>query len=545
MLGLMQRHPLLVSSIIAHAARHHPSAEIVSVELDGTRHRSDYATVELRSRKLLSALALDLGVKPGDRVATLAWNNHRHLELYYGISGLGAVCHTVNPRLSIDDIAYIMGDAENRVVFADLSFVPVLQQVAPRLKGLQHAVLLCAKSAMPEPIPGLALHAYEELLEQAEDCAEWPVFDENTASALCYTSGTTGRPKGVLYAHRSAVLHAYAANLADVFCLRAVDRALPGSSMFHVTGWGLPYCAPMVGASLVMPGRHMDCPSLVKLMEEERVTFATGVPTVWLAVLQEFQSKGIRPSTLRRIASGGSAVPRLLIEGFAELGVEMQHAWGMTETSPIVTYQAAVPATAALEGEDHVKLRLRQGRAVFGADVKIVDGEGKELPWDGHAFGDFLAKGHWVAQRYFNRGEEGAADAEGWFRTGDVATIDPNGYAELVDRSKDVIKSGGEWISSIALENIAVSHPDVAEAAVVAAHHPKWMERPLLLVLPKPGRTVTPESVMALYGDQVPRWWLPDAVVVVDNLPHTATGKLNKLALRAAWQDHLAKTAAE
>ncbi len=543
MLGLMQRHPLLISSIITHAARHHPRAEIVSVELDGTRHRSDYATVERRSRRLLSALALDLGVQPGDRVATLAWNTHRHLELYYGISGLGAVCHTVNPRLSLDDIAYIMADAGNRVVVADLSFVPLLQQLAPRLPGLQHAVLLCAKAEMPGPIPGLALHAYERLLAEAEDCPEWPVLDENTASALCYTSGTTGRPKGVLYSHRSAVLHAMAANFADLFALRAVDRALPGSSMFHVTGWGVPYSAPMVGAGLVMPGRHLDPASLVTLMEEEGVTFATGVPTVWLGVLQDMQAKGIRPRSLRRIASGGSAVPRLLIEGFAALGVEMQHAWGMTETSPLVTYQGAVPATAALQGEELVKLRLRQGRAVFGADIRIVDGDGKELPWDGVAFGDFLAKGHWVASRYYNRGEEGAANADGWFRTGDVATIDANGYAELVDRSKDVIKSGGEWISSIALENIAVSHPDVAEAAVIAARHPKWMERPLLLVVPKQGKSVTPESVLALYGDQVPRWWLPDAVVVVDELPHTATGKLNKLALRAEWQDHLAKAA--
>jgi fatty-acyl-CoA synthase len=297
----------------------------------------------------------------------------------------------------------------------------------------------------------------------------------------------------------------------------------------------------MVGAGLVMPGRHLDPASLVALMEEEGVTFATGVPTVWLGVLAEMGAKRLRPATLRRIASGGSAVPRVLVEGFAALGVEMQHAWGMTETSPVVTYQGAVPATAGLEGEELTKLRLRQGRAVFGADVKIVDGAGAELPWDGVAFGDFLAKGHWVAQRYFNRGEEGAADEQGWFRTGDVATIDANGYAELVDRSKDVIKSGGEWISSIALENIAVSHPDVAEAAVIAAKHPKWMERPLLLVTPKPGKTVTPEAVLAVYGDQVPRWWLPDAVVVVEELPHTATGKLNKLALRAVWEGHLEK----
>jgi acyl-CoA synthetase (AMP-forming)/AMP-acid ligase II len=543
MLGLMQHHPLLLSSVIAHAARHHPRAEVVSVELDGTRHRSDYATVERRSRQLLTALTSALSVQPGERVVTLAWNTHRHLELYYGISGLGAVCHTVNPRLPLDDIAYIMTDAGNRVVFADLSFVPLLEQLAPRLPALKHAVLLCAKDAMPAEVAGLTLHAYEDLVEAASPADAWPVFDENTASALCYTSGTTGRPKGVLYSHRSAILHAMACNFADLFALRATDRAMPGSSMFHVTGWGVPYAAPMVGAALVMPGRHLDPASLVALIEEEGATFATAVPTVWLGVLAEMQGKGIRPRTLRRIACGGSAVPRVLIEGLGALGVEMQQAWGMTETSPVMTYQGAVPATAGLAGEDHVRLRLRQGRAVFGADVKIVDGEGAELPWDGKAFGDLLARGHWVAERYYQRGEEGAADAEGWFRTGDVATIDANGYAELVDRSKDVIKSGGEWISSIALENIAVSHPDVAEAAVIAAKHPKWMERPLLLVVPKQGKSVTPESVMALYGDQVPRWWLPDAVVVVDELPHTATGKLNKLALRATWEGHLEKQA--
>jgi 3-(methylthio)propionyl---CoA ligase len=544
MQGLMQRHPLLLSSIIAHAARHHASAEVVSVLPDGGVHRTDYATVERRARRLLAVLERGLGVRPGDRVATLALNGYRHLELYWGISGLGAVCHTVNPRLALDDIAYIMNHAEDRVVFADLAFAPLLAEVAPRVPSLRQAVLLCGAGEMPSGLAlpaGLAVHAHEALMEAAEEAPAWPAFDENTASALCYTSGTTGRPKGVLYSHRSAMLHAYASNTADIFGFRATDRVLVVPSMYHATGWAMPYCATMVGAALVLPGRHLDGASLTRLLDAERITYSGGVPTVWLGVLQHTQDTGARPPpTLKRLLVAGSACPRLLIEGFGAWGVHVHQGWGMTETSPLVTFHAPLPATADLPHEEDVRLRLKQGRAVFGTDIKIVDAEGRELPWDGAAFGDLLARGHWVAQAYLHRGEEGAADAEGWFRTGDVATIDPQGYAEMVDRSKDVIKSGGEWISSIALENIAVSHPDVAEAAIIAARHPKWMERPLLLVVPKPGRaTVDTASLLALYEGQVAKWWLPDAMVVVEELPHTATGKLNKLALRARWQDHL------
>ncbi len=540
MLGLMQQQPLLLSSIIAHAARHHGSGEVVSKLTNGSMHRTTYAEVERRARRLMRVLR-DLGVRPGDRVATLAWNGYRHLELFYAISGMGAVCHTVNPRLALDDIAFIMDDAADCVLFAETDFAGLVAALAPRVPSLRSVVALCGPEQLPDlPLPaGVALRSYEALMADAGEDAAWPSFDENTASALCYTSGTTGRPKGVLYSHRSAMLHAYAANMAEVFGLRATDRVLVGASMYHATGWALPYCAPMVGAALILPGRTLDGASLVRMLNEEHVTLSSAVPTIWLGVLHELRSSGARLQTLKRLYVGGSAVPRVLIEGLGDYGVELHQAWGMTETSPVVTINAPSPATTGLADEDSMRVQLKQGRAVCGTDIRIVDSAGAELPWDGTAFGDLQARGHWVCRAYFNRGEEGAADAEGWFHTGDVATIDPDGFAEMVDRSKDVIKSGGEWISSIALENIAVSHPDVAEAAIIAAHHPKWSERPLLLVVPKAGCTLDTAGVLALYDGAVARWWLPDDVLVVDDLPHTATGKLNKLALRARYADHL------
>lgn len=539
MLGLMQQQPLLLSSIIAHAARHHGCVDVVSMLTDGSVHRTTYAEVERRARRLMSVLR-NLGVQPGDRVATLAWNSYRHLELYYAISGMGAICHAVNPRLASDDIAFIMADAGDCILFADTDFAGLVAGIAPSVPSVRAVVALCDGRQMPDlPLPaGVPLLSYEALMAEADNAA-WPSFDENTASVLCYTSGTTGRPKGVLYSHRSAVLHAYAGNMADVIGLRATDRVLVGASMYHATGWALPYCAPMVGAALILPGRHLDGASLVRMLNEERVTYSSAVPTIWLGVLHELRRSGARLRTLKRLGVGGSAVPRVLVETMGEHGVEVQQAWGMTETSPIVTWNSPVPATAGLADEDLMRVRLKQGRAVFGTDIRIVDGTGAALPWDGVAFGDLQARGHWVCRAYYNRGEEGAADAEGWFHTGDVATIDPDGFAEMVDRSKDVIKSGGEWVSSITLENIAVSHPDVAEAAVIAAHHPKWMERPLLLVVPKTGCKLDTAGVLALYDGAVAKWWLPDDVLVVDELPHTATGKLNKRALRARYADHL------
>ena len=451
MLGLMQSQPLLISSILRHAARLHGAAEVVSVMAEGVVHRTDYAGVERRARRLARVLQT-LDVQPGERVGTLAWNTYRHLELFYAIAGSGAVCHTINPRLHPDDVAYIAGHAGDIALFADASFVGLLETIVPQLPSLRAVVMLTAPEEMPEVAlpPGVALLCYETLMQQADESYVWPGFDENTASALCYTSGTTGRPKGVLYSHRSTVLHALAGNMVDGLAFSATDRVMAGPPMFHAAAWGLPYLAPMVGAALILPGRYLDPASLVRLLNHERVTISGAVPTVWLAVLAHLKETGGTLPHLRKVFCGGSAVPRAMIDGFAPHGVTVQQAWGMTETSPLVTAYAPLPATADLTGEALIRLQLKQGRPVFGTEVRIVDPAGQELPWDGAAFGDLLVRGPWICREYLHRGPEGAADAEGWFATGDVATIDPDGFVALVDRSKDVIKSGGEWISSIA-----------------------------------------------------------------------------------------------
>ncbi len=541
MLGLMQAHSLTVPWLLQHAARHHAGGEVIAQTGLGVIHRSTWADTERRARRLVRVLQ-GLGIKPHDRVGTLAWNDHRHLETYYAASGMQAICHTINPRLSADDITYIINHAADSVLFVDPGFAALIGGIAANIASSVRAIVMLTDAAgMPtlELPSGMRLLCYDELLAASDDDYTWPQFDENTASALCYTSGTTGRPKGALYSHRSTVLHAYAIALPDVLDMRATSRILPVVPMFHVNAWGIPYAAALTGATLVLPGRHLDGPNLTRLLNQERVTMSCGVPTVWLGLLQHTRTSGEKLTTVKRIMTGGSAAPPLLIEAFRdELGVTVEHGWGMTELSPVGTYNAAKPPQTGLTGQAAVQHMLKQGRVLSGIDMKIVDGSGRELPWDGKQFGDLMVRGPWVCSAYFGDAPGSACDADGWFATGDVATIDPDGFMEITDRSKDVIKSGGEWISSIALENIAVSHPDVAEAAVVAIRHPKWDERPLLLVVPRPEHTVDPESVLQIYQGQVAKWWLPDAVVVVDELPHTATGKLLKTALRNQYRDY-------
>ena len=546
MLGLMQTRPLMISSIIQHAARNHASTEIVSVTAEAGTHRTTYAEIERRMRRLVRALQR-LGIKEGDRVGTLAWNGYRHLEAYYAAPGMGSMYHTINPRLGVEDIAYIIADAGDAVLFADISFAPLVEALAPRI-AVPHIVMMTDAAHMPNIslAPGQTLHCYETLLAEADEDYIWPEFDELTAAGLCYTSGTTGRPKGVLYSHRSTVLHAYAINQADVFGLRASDRVLPVVPMFHVNAWGCPFAAPIAGASLILPGRHLDGASLATLMNQERVTVSAGVPTIWLGLLAHLRASGTRLETVRSLVIGGSACPPMLIDAFArEYGIRVDHAWGMTEMSPLGTYNMPKAGEDAMPAVAVASRRLNQGRGIYGVEMKIVGDDGQQLPWDGVAFGNLLVRGHWVCQSYFGANATGGADEDGWFATGDVATIDPDGFMTITDRSKDVIKSGGEWISSITLENIAVAHPDVAEAAIIAATHPKWDERPLLLVVPKDGRTIDPASLLASYDGHVPKWWLPDGVLTVSELPHTATGKLNKLALRMQYGEHFLKTAAE
>ncbi len=549
MLGLMQSQPLLVSSLLVHAARHHGEAEVVSQGVDGVLTRASYRMVEQRSRCLVAALR-SLGIAPHDRVGTLAWNSQRHLEIYYGVQGMMAVCHTINPRLHTEDVAWIINHAGDQVLMVDLSFVSLVEAVAPLVAGSVRAVvMLCEPAQMPAVVlpGGMTLLCYETLIEAGEAAAapfDWPIFDENTAGVLCYTSGTTGRPKGVLYSHRSTVLHALGANMPDALGFRAVDRVMPVVPMFHVNAWGMPYAALLGGASLIMPGRHLDGASLARLMNAERVTVTAGVPTVWLGLLAHLRASGERLHHTRRIIIGGSACPALLIEAFAdEYEVPVEHAWGMTELSPIGTFNKPKPAQTTLDPQAHRQQMLKQGRAVFGVDMRIVGADGAALAWDGVQYGDLQVRGPWVCSAYFGEPAGSALDEAGWFATGDVATICPQGFMHIVDRSKDVIKSGGEWISSITLENFAMSHPAVAEAAVISARHPKWDERPLLLVRAAEGQSVDTADVMRSLQGLVPRWWLPDAILVVDDLPHTATGKLQKTVLRATYGDTLMRLA--
>lgn len=530
MLGLMQRRELLISSIIVHAARHHGEAGVISRRENGALVGASYADIELRARKLMGVLR-DLGVQFGDRVATLAMNSDRHLELYYAISGMGAICHTINPRLSVDDIGYILDHAEDGVLFVDPGFLPLAKGAAVRTPSLRAIVVLGEEAEIGtcNPPHGKAVYAYETLMSQAAAAPDWPEFDENTASGLCYTSGTTGRPKGVLYSHRSSLLHAFGVCMPDGIGLRATDRVLPVVPMFHVNAWGLPYAAPMVGATLLMPGRQLDPVSVLRLMNEERADLAVGVPTVWSALLAHVRATGARFDTLKRIMSGGAALPLALVEGFEKFGVEAMQGWGMTETSPLVTANRPKPATVDAPA-DHA---CKQGRVLFGSDLRIMGAEG-ESPWDGKTPGEVSCRGHWIASGYF-RHQDNILTRDGWLPTGDVGVIDRDGFLKLTDRTKDLIKSGGEWISSIELENIAASHPDVAEAAAIAVPDAIWGERPLVIVVPREGRAPTPEAIRTFFEGKVAKYAVPDRVAITDALPHGATGKLLKTELRRIY----------
>jgi fatty-acyl-CoA synthase len=541
MLGQMMQIPLLISALIRHADKYHGDTEIVSRLTEGGTHRYTYRDAHRRARQLARALT-DLGANPGERIGTLAWNSHRHFEIYFAVSGMGAICHTINPRLFPEQIAYIVNHAEDTYVFFDITFVKLVEALAPQCPKVKGWVALTDRAHLPES--SMQFMTYEELVAAQSDDFDWPQLDENTASSLCYTSGTTGNPKGVLYSHRATILHAYGVCLPDTMGLSAREVILPVVPMFHVNAWGTPYAAPLAGCKLVMPGPHLDGASLHELFEQEQVTISAGVPTIWLALLQHMQAKGLKLSTVNRLVIGGAAAPPAMIRTFAEqFNITVLHAWGMTEMSPLGTLNHLKAKHIGLPENEKDAVRVKQGRPIFGVDMEIVDADGKPLPHDGKAFGDLLVRGPWVCSGYY-KGEGGdILRPGGWFATGDVATLDPDGYMQITDRSKDVIKSGGEWISSIDLENLAVAHPAVAEAAVIGVPHPKWDERPLLVVVKKPGQDVTGEQLLDFMRDKVAKWWLPDDVVFVESLPHTATGKLLKTKLREDFRGHKLPTA--
>jgi fatty-acyl-CoA synthase len=528
--------PLLVSSILRHAETVYGNNEIVSRLPEGGIWRYTYAEAASRARRLANAL-IRLGVRHQDRVGTLAWNTHRHYELYYAVSGSGAIVHTVNPRLFPEQIVYIINHAEDPVLFFDLTFLPLIEKIRPELTSVNYFVAMTSRQHMPQS--SLPLLCYEDLIAAESDAFDWPLLHENLASALCYTSGTTGNPKGVLYGHKSTVIHAYASMAADALGVSSLGAILPVVPMFHVNAWGIPYSATMAGAKLVLPAGQLDGASLYRLMTDEKVTFSLGVPTVWLGLLQYCDKENLKLEYMERTVIGGSACPEAMIRQFQEKhDVFVIHAWGMTETSPLGTVNSMNMRMATLPLEERYKLQAKQGRPMFGVELKIVGPDGKELPHDGKAFGRLLVRGPWVASGYYKH-EDRSAWVDGWFDTGDVATIDESGTMGIVDRSKDVIKSGGEWISSVELENIGIAHPAVAECAVIGVPHPKWDERPVLLVLKKEGREVTEAEMLAFLEGKVAKWWLPDRVLFVKALPHTATGKLLKRELRDEYHDVL------
>jgi len=542
MLGLMQNQALSISSLIDFAERHHGAGDIVSRRVEGDIHRYTYRQAAQRSRQLANVLDA-LQLLPGERVASIAWNGYRHLEMYFGVSGSGRVLHTINPRMHPDQIAWVIHHAQDQMLCFDLTFLPIIQAIHQKCPSVKHWVALCDADKLPVDSGIPHLLSYEALLAVQPVTYTWPELDENTASSMCYTSGTTGNPKAVLYSHRSTVLHAYAAALPDVMCISARDAILPVVPMFHVNAWGIPYSAALTGAKLVFPGPGLDGKSVYELIELEQVSYAAGVPTVWQMLLSHVQTNKLRFSSLKRTVIGGSACPPAMISAFNDqYGVEVLHAWGMTEMSPLGTVCTLKNQHLALSESDKMKVRLKQGRALYGIDLKIVDGEGAELPWDGHTCGDLLVKGPWVLREYY-RGEGDTVAVnplvDGWFPTGDVASIDADGYMQITDRSKDLIKSGGEWISSIDLENIAVAHPAIAMAACIGMKHPKWDERPIVVVVKKPGMDVTREDLLAFYQGKTAKWQIPDDVVFLDAIPMGATGKMQKSKLRDLLKNYV------
>ena len=537
MFGLMQKQNLLISSLIEFAERHHGDGEVVSRRVEGDIHRYTWADVARRARQVANALD-GMKLAMSDRVATLAWNGYRHLELYFGVSGSGRVLHTLNPRLHPDQVVWIANHAEDSVLCFDMTFLPLVQAVHARCTTVKQWVALCDADKLPADtgIPGLI--SYEAWIAGQSDQYTWPEFDENTASSMCYTSGTTGNPKAALYSHRSTILHAYAASLPDSMCISARDSILPVVPMFHVNAWGIPYAAAMTGAKLVFPGGALDGKSVYELIEAEGVTFAAGVPTVWQMLLGHMKPAGLKFSTLSRTVIGGSACPPAMIDAFREdYGVDVLHAWGMTELSPLGTVCTLKNKHLKMPAADQMKIRMKQGRCIYGIDMKIVDSEGRALPHDGKAAGDLLVKGPWVIGSYFKQ-EGGTPLVDGWFPTGDVATIDTDGFMQITDRSKDVIKSGGEWISSIDIENIAMAHPAVAMAACIGVFHPKWDERPIVCVVKKPGAEVTSAELLKFYEGKTAKWQIPDDAVFVDAIPLGATGKMLKTKLREQLKDY-------
>jgi fatty-acyl-CoA synthase len=537
--GLMMDRPLLISSIAEHAANYHGGREIVSVTADNPRHRYTYGECVDRAKQLANALE-NLGLNHGDRVATIAWNDYRHLESYYGVSGAGFVCHTINPRLFPEQLVFIINHAEDRWIFVDPMFVPLIEAISGKIKDVEGFVVLTDDDHLPASSLENVI-SYEALIGQESSDYSWPDFDERTASALCYTSGTTGDPKGVLYDHRSTVLHAYAAVAPDVMDMSSRDCVLPVVPLFHVNAWGVPYSTFMTGAKLVFPGPKMgDGEALCELIDSEDVTMALGVPTVWLALLQYAEQAGKKLNKLKRTLVGGAAVPRSMIEAFRDKhGVELRQGWGMTEMSPLGSCNSLKASLESLSDEEKLDLATKAGRGLYGCEMRIVDDEGNQQPWDGVAYGALQVRGPWICFDYYKlEGGGGSHTEDGWFDTGDVATIDPEGYMAITDRTKDVIKSGGEWISSIELENTAMGHPAVAEAAVIGVAHPKWTERPLLVVVKAEGEELSKEDMLAFFEGKVATWWIPTDVAFVDELPHTATGKVKKIELRQQFADY-------